>query len=132
MKPGINEIKAKFGYKLIGSGKLRSVVARTVAIFPKKIINEVTRRCWFVGSFDDGWGFTLKADEFKKGECLIFLSDELLRESEGQMMHTIAHEIGHVILGHRNSIGKVQSKSEIKRQEKEADEFAKKYLKLAI
>jgi hypothetical protein len=32
-------------------------------------------------------------------------------------------------LGHRNSIGKVQSKAEVRKQEKEADEFAIKFLR---
>lgn len=42
--------------------------------------------------------------------------------------YSIAHETGHVILRHRNSILEKQRKKEIKRQEKEADNFAKKYL----
>ena len=77
---------------------------------------------------EDGWAFTLRGDELKENEYLVFLSDELLNEDENQITWTIAHEIGHVILGHRNSIGEVQTKEEIKNQEKEADAFAKKYL----
>ena len=66
--------------------------------------------------------------EIKKDEYIIFLSDELLRESEEQIRYTIAHEIGHVILGHRNSIGKVQSKKEVEKQERQAREFVIKHL----
>ena len=36
------------------------------------------------------------------------------------------HEIGHVILGHRNSILERQSKNEIRRQEMQADELARR------
>jgi Zn-dependent peptidase ImmA (M78 family) len=35
--------------------------------------------------------------------------------------------VGHVVLGHRNSIGKVQTKREVRKQEKEADEFASRF-----
>ena len=66
----------------------------------------------------------------KKDEYVIFLSDELLKEPAAQIHYTIAHEIGHVILGHKNSIGRLQSKSEIRKQEKEAHNFVKKYLLL--
>ena len=49
-------------------------------------------------------------------------------QSENQIKYTIAHEIGHVFLGHNNSTSYIQSKKEIKKQEFEADNFAKKYL----
>lgn len=109
---------------------MKMVVSKTLLLFPDKIVHFVTKNCWFVGSFDDGWGFTLKGEELGKGECLIFLSDELLNQNEEQIRYTIVHEIGHVILGHRNSIGKVQSKKEVRRQEKEAHEFSNYYLNL--
>jgi hypothetical protein len=124
----MKEIKNQFGHKLQGSKFMKSMVIKTLQFFPTEIINFITENCWFVSSFEDGWAFTLRGDELKKNEFLIFLSDELLAEDEKQIMWTIAHEIGHVILGHKNSIGAVQSKSEIKKQEDEADNFAKKYL----
>lgn len=107
---------------------MKKLVLQTLEFFPQTIIDFITSHVWFVSSFEDGWAFTLRGDELKKDEYLIFLSDELLREDESQIMWTIAHEIGHVMLGHRNSIGTSQTKAEIKRQESEADEFAKKYL----
>jgi len=45
-----------------------------------------------------------------------------------QIKYSIAHEIGHVVLNHRNSVLIAQTKAEIKKQEKEADEFARKYI----
>jgi hypothetical protein len=124
----MKKLQAKFGHKLQGSKFMKSMVIKTLQFFPEEIINFITASCWFVGSFEDGWAFTLRGDELKKNEYLIFLSDELLAEDEKQIMWTIAHEIGHVILDHKNSIGEVQSKSEIKKQEDEADEFAAKYI----
>jgi len=123
----ILEIERRFGHKLIGNSHMKKMVAKTLQFFPTEIILKVAKTTWFVSSFEDGWAFTLRGDELKKGEYLIFLTDELLREDEEQIEWTIAHEIGHTLLGHKNSIGKVQSKAEVKRQEKEADGFAKRY-----
>jgi len=124
----ISEVKKAFGHKLIGTSYMKKVVCRTVLLLTPEVAEFVTQSCWFVGSFTDGWAFTLKGNEIGKGEYLIFLSDELLNAGESDMRYTILHEIGHVILGHRNSIGEVQTKAEVKKQEKEADEFAKKFL----
>ncbi len=117
-----------FGHKLIGNKSVKKIVSETLLVFPNKIIEFVTKKCWIVSSFEDGWAFTLKANDLKKGQYLIFLSDELLSEEVDQIRYTIAHEIGHIILDHRNSIGAHQSKGEIRAQEKEADIFAKRYL----
>lgn len=104
------------------------VVEKTLTFFPENIIDHITAKVWFVSSMEDAYAFALRGDELKQDEHLIFLSDELLREDESQIIWTIAHEIGHVILGHRNSIGLLQSKQQIKKQEEDADKFARKYL----
>lgn len=124
----VSKIKEAFGHKLIGTKHLMGIVAKTLLIFPDKIINFITKHCWVVSSFPDGWAFVLRGGDIRKDEFLIFLSDELLAEDEGQIRYTLVHEIGHIILGHRNSIGKVQSKKEVRKQEKVADAFAKKFL----
>jgi len=119
-------IQKLFGHKLQGSKFMKRMVIKTLSLFPEDIIIFITSKVWFVSSFEDGWAFTLRGDELKRNEFLIFLSDELLKEDEDQIIWTIAHEIGHVILGHRNNIGLPQAKYEIAKQEREADEFAKK------
>jgi hypothetical protein len=126
----ILQIEKAFGHKLIGSKFMKQKVCRALLFLPERIIKIITSRTWFVSSFPDGWAFTLRGDELKKGEHLIFLTDDLLRQDERQIIWTILHEIGHVVLGHRNSIGKVQTKSEVKKQEKAADEFVEKYLEV--
>ena len=63
-----------------------------------------------------------------EGNYLIFLSDDLLLQPKNQVMYTIVHETGHVILKHKNSILERQTKAEIANQEKEADKFAHYYL----
>ncbi len=120
-------IRKAFGYKLIGTNFMKKIVSKTLSALPEKYVLFVTKYCWFVSTLSDSWAFTLKQNDLKKGEYLIFLSDELLNQSSEQIRYTILHEVGHVILGHRNSIGQIQSKVEIRRQEEEADKFAKEY-----
>lgn len=129
MTNSIFEIQKAFGHKLIGTVFMKRIVAKALQNLPDKISKKVTKTTWFVSSFRDGWAFTLRHNDLKKGEFLVFLSDELLREDERQIIWTITHEIGHIILGHKNSIGKAQTKAEVRKQEKEADKFARKFLK---
>lgn len=128
MSYSFSKVREEFGGKLVGTGFMKRMVCRTLLIFPDEIIKRVTKKVWFISSFDDGWAFALRGDELKSDEAMIFLSDELLKENEKQITFTIAHEIGHIILDHRNSIGKLQIQKEISKQEKDADNFAKKYL----
>lgn len=127
MEEKIDILKKAFGHKLVGKESMKRVVCRTMLYFPRDIIKFVTRNCWFVSSFDDAWGFTLRGDEVGR-KYLIFLSDELLAETKEQQMYTIAHEVGHVILGHKNAILESQTKRQTAKQEREADAFAKFYL----
>ena len=124
-----NQIVQKaFGYKLIGTKFMKKEVADAVLMLPDKIAYFVTKNMWFVSSFTDGYAFTLRRDDLKKGEYLVFLSDELLSRPTWRIKFSILHEIGHAYLGHKNSIGVPQSRREIKKQEDGADEFAKKYM----
>src|SRR5664279_4934841 len=122
----LKEIYISFDGKLVGSSQMKMYVCKTLSKMPEEIIDTITKSCWFLGSLEDAWSFTFTGNDIKD-QHLIFISDELLRQDDTQIQHTIAHEIGHVILKHRNSILVEQSKAEIKRQETEADEFAQRY-----
>ena len=111
----------------MGTKMMKRHVCEVLSLMEEKIIYFVTRNCWFVGSMDDAWGFTLTGNDLKD-QHLIILGDELLMQSSSQIHYTIAHEIGHVMLGHRNSILERQTKEEINQQEKSADLFARKYV----
>ncbi len=121
------EIKKKFGNKLVGTKRMEYFVISVLSKMPKETIDYISKNTWFFGSLDDAWAFTFTGDDLK-GKHLVFISDELLSQPTFQIRYTIAHEIGHVILKHRNSVFEKQKKPEIDKQEKEADEFAKKYL----
>lgn len=130
MKENTDTIKEKFRKKLVGSKRMQRLVCETLLIFPPNIVDYITENVWFVSSFDDAWGFVLKSDELKeKGEYLIFLGEELFEQDSYAQHYEIAHEVGHIILKHRNAITQPQSKAETDKQEKEAHEFALKHLK---
>ena len=120
------EIYNAFSGKLVGSSKMKKYVCEAVSQMPQEIIFYITKNCWFLSSMEDAWAFTFTGNDLKN-QHLIFLSDELLSEYPNQVYYSIAHEIGHVVLKHRNSVLEKQSKEEVKLQEKQADIFAKQY-----
>lgn len=121
------EIYRLFGGKIHGSQKMKRYVCNTLAKFPPDIIDHITTDCWFLGSTTDAWAYTFRGDEVR-GKHMIILSDSLWAQPEEDIMYTIAHEIGHIVLGHRNAILAPQSRSETTLQEREAHDFAMKYL----
>lgn len=121
------QIYYAFQGKLVGSFRMKWHVCETLSLMPDNIVEGITKHCWFFASMEDAWAFTFTGNDLANNH-LIFLSDELLAENEQQIHYTIAHEIGHVILGHKNSILKQQTRQEIKQQEKEAHQFAKQYV----
>lgn len=129
MEKSLKEIFIAFKGKLLGTSRMKRYVCEVLSLMEQEIINFVTAKCWFASSMEDAWAFTLTGNDLKD-QHLIILSDDLFRQSSQQIRYTIAHEIGHVILGHRNSILERQNKSEIAKQEKGADKFARKYLNI--
>lgn len=123
----VKEIYLAFDGKLIGNKIMKINVCRVLSKMPEEIIEFITKNCWFFASMDDAYGYTFAGSDLKNNH-LIFLSDELLYQDVKQIKYTIAHEIGHVILGHRNSVLEKQTKEEIRKQEREADGFAKRYI----
>lgn len=127
MKIDSQAVAKKFNGKLIGHAYMKRAVCDTLANFPTHIINFVTTNVWVVCSLDDAWGFTFDGRDLKD-KFLIFLSDELFNQGIKQIRYTISHEIGHVLLNHRNAISGPQTKREVREQEIEADIFAKYFL----
>jgi hypothetical protein len=130
MQKDIKTISLAFDGKLVGTKHMKEFVCSTLALMPKEIINYITKTCWFLSSMDDAWAFAFTGNDLKD-QHLIFLSDDLLSQHAQQIRYSIAHEIGHIILKHRNSVLERQTKREIKKQEKEADEFAQQFISLA-
>lgn len=127
MNQDIKKIYNSFDGKLVGRHVMKIHVCAALLKMPPEIINYVTKNCWFFASMEDAYGYTFTGNDLKDMH-LIFLSDELLFQDKKQIQYTIIHEIGHVILKHRNSVLERQSKEEIRKQENEADNFAEKYL----
>lgn len=121
------EIKRKMGGRLVGNDFMKNSVALAISKLIDEIAIPIIQNCWFFSSTDDTFGYAFNGNDLKN-KHLIFLSDVLFHESESQIMYTILHEIGHITLNHKNSIQYAQTKEEIRLQELEADQFAKKYL----
>ncbi len=122
----IQKVGERLGDKLIGNAFMREQVCTTLLLLPSAMVEKVCKTVWFISSPEDAWAFTFRGEDLKHRH-LIFLSEDLFRQDESQIFYTILHEIGHVLLNHRNSIGVTQTESEIHTQEEEADTFAKKY-----
>ena len=127
MKNDLQAIFVAFDGKLVGTKHMQRFVCETVALITDEIINYITNNCWFFASMEDAWAFTFTGNDLKD-QHLIFLSDDLLNQHPQQIRYSIAHEIGHVILGHRNSVLERQTKREVKQQEKEADAFTEQFI----
>jgi len=123
----LKEIRLAFNGRLMGKSRMKSIVCKAVSYLPYKIVGYVTQNIWFVSSPQDSWAFTLRGSDIKN-QYVVVLSDDLLMQEDSQVIYTILHEIGHVTLGHRNSMGFEQTQTEIKNQEIEADKFAYKYI----
>lgn len=121
------EIRQKFGGRLVVNKLSADLICEILTILPIEILDNLTKNVWVVNSLDDAWGFTFRGDELV-GKHLIFLSDELFSEDKNQVSKTLLHEVGHVVLNHQNSILKQQSPEEIAQQEHEAESFVNKYL----
>lgn len=121
------KIRKALGSKLIAKPLLEALVCESLLKLPDEVIEYVVEHVWFFSSHDDAWAYTFHGNDLKN-KHFIFLSDDLAKEDRAQIGYTIIHEIGHIILKHKNSIGRKQSQSEIRKQEFEADLFAKKYL----
>ncbi len=122
----IDEISFALDGKVIGNKHAKHFVHKTLTVFPDEIASVISRTCWFMASFDDAYAYAFTGNDLKD-QHLIFLSDDLFAQNEEQIYFTIAHEIGHIILKHKNSVGYKQTKEEIAQQEKEADTFAHQF-----
>ena len=121
------EIKDRMGGRLAGSDLMKDSVALAITKLPEEVAQKIIDNCWFFSSFEDNYGYAFNGNDLKDAH-LVFLADILFQEPQSQILYTILHEIAHIALNHKNSIQYAQTKSEIAKQEKEADQFAKKYL----
>src|SRR5581483_10449324 len=121
------DVRRIFGGRLVGNDEMKHHVIEIVSRLPEQQAEFIAQNVWFFASMDDAWAFTFTGNDLKDNH-LIFLSDDLLNQDEDQIHYTIAHEIGHVVLGHRNSVTVRQTKEEIMHQEQEADLFAREVI----
>lgn len=127
MKASLVQIYKGFKGKLVGTERMKQYVCIVVSHLPKDLQKYVMEYCWFLGSMDDAWAYTFTGNDLED-QHMIFLSDDLLGQHQHQVEWSIAHEIGHVVLGHKNNIFIKQSKYRVNKQEEEADAFAAQFV----
>src|SRR5688500_3756678 len=81
-------VRKALGGKLIGHLYMREMVCKTILYLPEELIEHVCRNAWFISSQEDAWAFTFRGSDIRDAH-LIFLSDELLSQSEEQITYTI-------------------------------------------
>ncbi len=116
-----------FDGKLIADSWVKNLIAETLSLMPKHIIDYVTGHVWFFASTEDSYAYAFNGNDLQD-QHFIFLSDDLLQQDKSQIQYTIAHEIGHIVLKHKNSVNYQQTQGEIGKQEAEADQFARYFL----
>lgn len=121
------EIYKAFEGKLVGKYFMKRMICDVVVKLPNDMQEFVTKKCWFLSSMEDAWAYAFTGNDLRD-QHLIFLSDELFYEDKESIYYSIAHEIGHILLKHRNSVLFQQSKEEVAQQEREADAFAREVL----
>lgn len=127
MEDQLSALYSAFKGKLIGKRKMKHHVVEVLLKMPKNIQAFVSENVWFVTSFEDAWAFTFTGTDFQ-GKHVVFLSDELLEQDLEQIYWTVAHEIGHVVLGHKNRFFEKFGKDKIELQEQQADRFASQFV----
>ena len=104
MKWKVTDVRKALGGKLIGKLFMREMVCTTLILLPQDVLENVCAAVWFISSPEDAWAFSFRGSEIKN-RSLVILSDELFTQNEAQIRFTILHEVGHIVLDHRNSIG---------------------------
>lgn len=100
-------------------------VCETLCYFTPEETEKIQDNITFLAPHAGAWAYTSNKKMLK--ENLIVLNPLLLKKKPKQIMFTIAHEIGHVFLKHKGGLEGITNE-EWKKQEKEADSFAKKHL----
>ncbi|HSX18907.1 MAG TPA: hypothetical protein VLE91_02100 [Candidatus Saccharimonadales bacterium] len=113
--------------QILGSKLAQLKINKVLNNLPQDVLEYTMENITFMASFKNAWAYTLEENDIK-GKYVIVLSDELLNQGMQTIAYTITHEIGHAISGHRNAIRNTQTKAEIKNQEKEAHNFARKVI----
>lgn len=110
-----HEIIKQFGGKIVAHGFAKKHIAEAISKLPQDIIQYLIETTWFLCSSPDAYGYAFNGNDVAN-KHFIFLADELFQQSEHQINYTILHELGYVILNHKNSINFKQTKKEINKQ----------------
>jgi len=111
------------------SDDFRRILAISIAKLPEKIIEWTTENLIFFSSTDAEWAYSIPIEFWNLKKGFVFLCENLKNPNPHFQAKSIAHEIAHFILKHKSPIMHDLTDEESRKQEKEADELALKWLK---
>lgn len=127
MKGSIKNLQYRFGGRILAEESAKDLITEALLYLPSDILEFLIDRVWFFGSTTDAWAYTFDGNDLSD-QYFIFLSEDLFRQARRQIFYTVLHEVGHIVLKHKNSINYRQSPEQIAQQEKQADDFVYQYL----
>lgn len=117
----------------MGNDDLSNLLSIILTRVPRKIVDKVLNNCLYLmpRTKEKGCYFP---NRVLKGKHIILFPDSLLKQSSKGQIHTILHETAHYILKHKSPLEFPYTPDntdleEYNRQEQEADNLVKKWLK---
>ena len=130
----LENIDYKFAFPNDVSERERGLIAKALSLCEDSVIDDITQNVWFVSPNSGYIAFQVNIlDLMGKWNSMIFLNS-LNNMPEKKAIRIILHEIGHHVLKHTSPIlmKNVNYANMVqvgKKQEKEADAFAKERMK---
>lgn len=112
----------------------RMLLATALSILEKDLIDRIADEACFICCHSGILGFQLwlKSKYLKGKKVIIFLSEEVFKGEEKEILHTILHEVAHYVLKHKCIFDfPIGEEDKMKFQEVEAEVLVEKWLKQA-
>lgn len=108
---------------------LEEYVAKSLSKIPIKIADKAIKNCFFAALQPGSRGQYFSAQYMMKTNSLILIDNRYLKRAKPECIEfTILHEIAHWLLKHDNIFDEGGNMTKFRKQEKDADNQAKKWL----
>lgn len=111
------------------SPEFRIILARVFCRLPKEIVDWATKNIVFVSSSGEYLAFWGPLTDLSDKKGFIFLSQYLKHEDDESFSFIIAQEIAHAQLNHKSPLFTRMPRADQRKQEQDAEDLAKKWLK---
>lgn len=124
----IEEVDYMFGGINHLSKEFRMILARAVSKIPQETSEWAAENLLFVSSTWTDYAFSLMKKDWAHKSGFVFLCENLKEEEKDTQLFSIAHEIAHHKLKHKNPIFGRLTIEETRNQEREANKMAEKWI----